>query len=238
MVATHLLGVDVGTQSSKGALVTVDGHVVAHCAVDHAVSRPFPGWAEQDADKVWWNDVARLIRGLLRQCSIDPSEVAAVGVSALGPAMVPVNDEGRPLRPGMLYGIDTRAQAEIERLNRELGWDTPDAPLASRLQAQSVAPKVMWFRDHEPEFWRKTSKILGATSYVVHRLTGAYVVDPGNAEAWTPFYDPARGSWDTAMCERFGVPVGMLRRFARRPMSLAGSPLRLASKPGCGSGRR
>ena len=49
----YLLGVDVGTQSSKGALVTVDGRVVAHHAVEHGVSRPFPGWAEHDADEVW-----------------------------------------------------------------------------------------------------------------------------------------------------------------------------------------
>ena len=101
-MATYLLGVDVGTQSSKGALVTPEGRVVAHLVVGHDVSRPFPGWAEHDADNVWWGDATRLIRGLLRHCHIDPADVAAVGVSALGPAMVPVDGEGRPLRPGMI----------------------------------------------------------------------------------------------------------------------------------------
>jgi xylulokinase len=209
-VSAYLLGVDVGTQSSKGALVTLDGRVVTHHAVEHGVSRPFPGWAEHDADEVWWADVAKIIQALLRQGSVNPANVAAVGVSALAPAMVPVGARGRPLRPGILYGIDTRAHVEIESLNRELGWDTPDASPARRLQAQSVSPKIVWFREHEPELWRNTCKILGATGYIVHRLTGAYVVDPGNAEALAPFYDPATASWDPAMCNRFGVPLSVL----------------------------
>lgn len=209
-MAAYLLGVDVGTQSSKGALVTVDGRVVARCAVEHGVSRPFPGWAEHDADGVWWGDVSTIIQQLLRQGAVRPADVAAVGVSALAPAMAPVDVRGRPLRPGILYGIDTRTHREIAWLNRALGWDAPGTPPARRLQAQSVAPKIVWFREHEPDLWRSTHKILGATGYIVHRLTGAYVADPGNVEAWTPFYDPASGAWDPSMCDRFGVPLRLL----------------------------
>src|SRR5687767_8484045 len=72
-VAAYLLGVDVGTQSSKGALVTFDGRVVAHCAIEHDVSRPFPGWAEHDADAVWWGDVTMAVQSLLRQAAIEPA---------------------------------------------------------------------------------------------------------------------------------------------------------------------
>ena len=206
----YLLGVDVGTQSSKGTLVTVDGRVVAHYAVEHAVSRPSPGWAEHDADAVWWGDVTRIVRALLSWGAVDPADVAAVGVSALAPTLVPVDADGRPVRPGILYGIDTRAQAEIERLNRELGWDAPEVSPARRLQAQSVAPKIVWFRDHEPDRWRRTATVLGATGYVVQRLTGARTIDRDTAEALAPFYDPATAGWDAAMCERFGVPLALL----------------------------
>lgn len=174
------------------------------------MSRPFPGWAEHDADAVWWGDVTTIVQTLLRQSSIDAADVAAIGVSALGPAMVPVDADGRPLRPGALYGIDTRAQLEIERLNRELGWDVPDAPPGRRLRAESLTPKTVWFREHEPEFWRATQKILGATGYVVHRLTGAFVVDRSSTEALASFYDPAASDWDAGMCARYGVAVSLL----------------------------
>ena len=81
MVA-YLLGVDVGTQSSKGVMVTVAGQAVAYHAVEHQVSRPHPGWAEQDADGVWWADVTTIIQVLLRKAAVDPNDVAAIGVSA------------------------------------------------------------------------------------------------------------------------------------------------------------
>src|SRR5688572_18147806 len=121
VVSAYLLGIDVGTQSSKGALLRVDGRVAAYHAVEHGVSRPLPGRAEHDAEAVWWGDVVLITRALLEQAGVDPADVAAVGVSALAPTMVPVDAHGRPLRPGILYGIDTRAHVEIERLNRELG---------------------------------------------------------------------------------------------------------------------
>ena len=209
-MSAYLLGIDVGTQSSKGVLVTLAGRVVAHHTVEHAVSRPFPGWAEHDADGVWWGDVRLVCQALLSQAAVDPAHIVAIGVSALAPCLVPVDARGRPLRPGMLYGIDTRAHAEIERLNRELGWDTPEVPPARRLQAQSVAPKIVWLRDREPERWQRTHKLLGATGYIVHRLTGAYVVDRDNAEALAPLYDPSTERWDQSICERFGVPLQLL----------------------------
>ena len=49
-----LLGIDVGTYSSKGVLVESDGKLVKSAVVEHEMSIPHPGWAEQDADAVWW----------------------------------------------------------------------------------------------------------------------------------------------------------------------------------------
>ena len=210
MVSAYLLGIDVGTQSSKGALLRVDGRVAAYHAVEHGVSRPLPGRAEHDADAVWWGDVVTITRALLDQADVDPADVAAVGVSALAPTMVPVDADGRPLRPGILYGIDTRAQVEIERLNRELGWDGPAVSPARRLQAQSVAPKIVWFRDHEPERWARTAKVLGATGYIVHRLTGSFMIDRHCAGALAPLFDPATAGWDPTQCGRLGVPSSLL----------------------------
>ncbi len=209
-MSTYLLGVDVGTHSTKGALVTQDGELVAQAAVEHGVSRPRPGWAEHDADAVWWGDVSQIITRLLHSVSVQPAEIEAVGVSGLAPAMVPVDSEGRPLRPGILYGIDARATAEIDWFNAELGWNAVGMAPARRMQAQSLPPKIVWFREHQPELWKRTHKILGSTGYVVYRLTGAWVIDAPDAEALAPFYDATTERWNASACTRFGVPVELL----------------------------
>src|SRR5919108_2163376 len=77
-----LLGVDIGTSSSKGVLTTPDGRVVATAVREHAVSRPHPGWAEHDARTVWWDGFAAVTRELLARAD---APVVGVGVSGIGP---------------------------------------------------------------------------------------------------------------------------------------------------------
>jgi len=78
-----LLGLDVGTASSKGVLTTLTGEVVRTHVVPHGVSNPHPGQYEQDADAVWWADVVTLCRELLQGVA---ERVAGVAVSAIGRA--------------------------------------------------------------------------------------------------------------------------------------------------------
>jgi len=53
-----LMGVDIGTSYSKGVVTTLEGTIVARVERAHDVSMPHPGWAEHDADAVWWSTAA------------------------------------------------------------------------------------------------------------------------------------------------------------------------------------
>src|SRR5919106_1418154 len=119
-MASLLLGIDVGTSSSKGVLTHLDGSVVAEARCGHGVSVPRPGWAEQDADAVWWRDVCQVSRELAAQIPRGDL-VAAIAISAIGPALLPLDAAGRPLRPGIMYGVDTRATVEIATLETRHG---------------------------------------------------------------------------------------------------------------------
>ena len=70
-----LLGVDVGTASTKGVLARPDGDVVATAERPHELSLPRPGWAEHDAEGVWWADFVSICRELLDKADYD---IAAV----------------------------------------------------------------------------------------------------------------------------------------------------------------
>src|SRR5215467_7510082 len=78
-----LLGIDVGTFSSKAALVTPAGEVLRTAVVPHGISTPAPGHVEQDADAIWWHDVCALCRRLLDGAPWRGDDVAAVAVSAI-----------------------------------------------------------------------------------------------------------------------------------------------------------
>ena len=195
MEAGLLLGIDIGTSSSKGVLATSDGTVVASAERPHGVSRPGPGRAEHDAIDVWWADAVAIVRELT---SVAGAPIVALCASGIGPCLLPVDDLDRPLRPAILYGIDTRATAEIDELTGRYGAEAILARGGSALTSQAVGPKLLWLRRHEAEVWARTRRIFMASSYLVRRLTGAYVLDHHSASQCDPMYDLGRGTWATS----------------------------------------
>jgi xylulokinase len=194
-VRNLLLGIDIGTYSSKAVVATTSGDVVASAVEEHGVSLPRPGWAEQDAVDIWWADTVRLCRRLLSDGSVAASDIAGVAVSAIGPCLLALDAANRPLRPGILYGIDTRASEEIELLERIIGRGTILERFGMDLTSQAVGPKILWLARHEPAVWARTRRVTTASSFLVFRLTGAHVIDHHTAAHFMPLYDAGRGAW-------------------------------------------
>ena len=187
-----LLGVDIGTSSSKGVLTDPAGRIVARAERPHGLSLPRPGWAEHDAEAVWWSDFVAIARELLA-AALGP--VAAVAVSGIGPCLLPVDEEDRPLRPAILYGIDTRATAEIAELTGRYGAERILERGGSPLTSQAVGPKLLWLRRHEPQIWARTRRFFMASSFIVRRLTGEYVLDHHSASQCDPLYAIDEERW-------------------------------------------
>ncbi len=210
-MAAYLLGIDIGTYESKGVLTTGAGEVVATAAVGHELSIPRPGWAEHDADAVWWHDCVTLCRRLLSESRVDPRQIGGVGVSAIAPCVLPVDADGRPLRPGILYGIDTRATDLIPELEQTLGREAIFRQGASHLSAQAAGPKIAWIRRHEPEVWEHAAMFLTGSGYLVYKLTGQQVIDHYTATGYGPLYDIRQGCWSPEMA----APITPLEKLPR-----------------------
>jgi len=193
------LGIDVGTFESKGVLVDAEGAIVAAAAKPHKMIVPQPGWAEHRPREDWWDDFTFLSHKLLADSGIPASEVRAVGASAIGPCMLPVDEAGEPLMNAVLYGVDIRAAREIEDLTNAIGVDVLLESCGNALTSQSVGPKILWLRRNRPEIFARTHKILTSTSYLVHRLTGAFVMDHHSAAHSSPLYLVDALSWSDAL---------------------------------------
>jgi xylulokinase len=208
---TLTLGIDIGTFESKGVLVTPEGQVVAEARQPHRMQVPRPGWAEHDAEQDWWGDTVTLSRALLAAPGVRAGDVAAVAVSAIGPCMLPVDAAGRPLTNGVLYGVDTRATAEIADLTAAAGAEAILARGGNALTSQSVGPKILWLRRNRPEVFAAATRIHTATSFIVERLTGEAVIDHYTAAGFSPFYDVAGQVWTEALAPGV-IPLDRLPR--------------------------
>ncbi|NGN66900.1 FGGY-family carbohydrate kinase [Streptomyces sp. A7024] len=190
-----LLGIDIGTSSSKGVLTRPDGTLVTQSVREHATSTPRPGWVEHDASSVWWADFLGLARELTAAAAAAGEAVAAVGVSGIGPCLLPVDEAGEPLRPAILYGVDTRAGDQIAAQTARYGESEIMRRCGSTLTSQAIGPKLEWLREQEPSVYGRTRRWYMASSWLAYRLTGAYVLDHHSASQCTPLYDLGANAW-------------------------------------------
>ena len=150
---------------------------------------PPPGWAEHDAEAIWWARVRRVARraagGGARRSR------RGRGVSGIGPCVVPCDADDVPLRPAILYGVDTRAEPRDRRARPSgSGADAilerggsravePGARAEARVARAARARRVRARRGAGT--WR--------ARFVVARLTGEWVLDHHSASQCDPLYD-------------------------------------------------
>jgi xylulokinase len=195
MAKQLLIGIDVGTYGSKGVLCSAEAGVVTEHQMEHGLSVPRPGWAEHDADGVWWHDVCTISRTLIDKAGVTGDDVAAIAVSGLGPDVVSLDGEGNALRPAILYGIDVRSTREIADLNEQFGAGAMAELGGMYLTSQAIGPKILWIRRNEPDIFAEAKHLCSCSTFLVYRLTGEYVLDYHSASLFNPLFDIHNLTW-------------------------------------------
>jgi len=184
------LGLDFGTSSVKGVLIDANQKIVATASAPLKVSRPHPGWSEQNPED-WWKAAGKVVAMLKK---IRPKAVAAVegiGMSGQQHGATLLDKDGKVLRPCILWN-DARAFREC----REIMAREPRAvPLTGNIPlAGYTAPKLVWVKKHEPQIFEKVAKVLLPKDYIRFRMTGTYGSDMSDASG-TYWLDIARRRW-------------------------------------------
>lgn len=197
------IGIDIGTSSSKGVLVCVeDGALLASASIAHTVQRPQQGWVEMDP-RIWWRECIELCHQLSTHAS--DTKVIGVGVSGMGPCVLLADEHDTPVRPAILYGVDTRAVGVADQMTTQLGDDAVRAVGGSLLSSQSGGPKIRWIAENEPQVYRKARRVYMPASWLVRHLTGAYTLDHQSASQMSPLYDIHLNDWHHPWWHQFAV---------------------------------
>ncbi len=203
----YLIGVDIGTSSTKTALWRDDGVLMAEASAPYPLHRPHPTWAEQSALD-WWQAACHTIREVLGRSGVKPADIAGVGVDGLGWSLVAIDGAGEPVFPAMIW-LDRRAEAEAAHLR-----SLPEAEylvnlVANPLDAAYITPKLRWLQIHEPSLYRGAAQFLTSTGFIVHRLCGALTCDTTQAYGFHCF-DIRRERWDAEAARLLGIPLEKL----------------------------
>jgi xylulokinase len=202
-----ILAHDLGTSGNKATLFSLDGKLGANCLYEYPTQYPGQNHVEQNPDD-FWKAVCLSTRQLLEKAGISASDIAAVCFSGQMMGCLLVDDEGKFLRP-MIIWADTRASLQESEMKKKLGMDYVYRTTGHRISASYSAAKLLWVRDNEYDVYRRTYKMVHAKDYIIYKLTGKFVTDYSDASG-TNLFDLTKKTWDKNILETLGISPDLL----------------------------
>ena len=201
MVEKYTLGIDIGTTGVKASVLDVDkGMVVAHSLKEHPLFHPKPGYAEQEGDN-YWKAVVDAVKECLNQGSYG-DKISGVSLSGLVGVMLPIDKNGKPVRPGMIW-MDSRSEEECTDIRNSVGEKRINEINGNRVAPWFVEPKALWMKKHEPENFEKTHKLVSPSGYCTFKMCGEYTMNHGDAQLFYP-YEYQKGTWNKDVADGIG----------------------------------
>lgn len=185
-MAENLLAIDCGTQSVRALLFNPRGELLAKQRVEiEPYYSTAPGLAEQDPN-IFWQALCEACQGLWRQPHISKESIAAVALTTQRSTIVSVDQEGRPLRPAIIW-LDQRRTEGLPPVGGFWGAAFKLAGASETVAYLQAECEANWIYTHQPEVWAKTHKHLLLSGYLTYLLTGRFIDSVGCQVAYIPF---------------------------------------------------
>jgi glycerol kinase len=216
-VSDYIGAIDQGTTSTRFIVFDKAGRIVSLAQREHEQIYPRPGWVEHDPEEIW-RRTREVIFDAMRQTSLKPNDLAAVGIANQRETTIVWNRKtGRPVYNAVVWQ-DTRVDDAVTEFSREGGQDrfrrTTGLPLATYFSAL----KIRWILDNVPGVRKQAEAgdvVFGnVDAFLAWKLTGGsnggvHVTDVTNASR-TQLMNLATLDWDQQILEHFRVPQKML----------------------------
>ncbi|HFE52165.1 MAG TPA: xylulokinase, partial [Bacteroidetes bacterium] len=204
MDGAHYLGVDIGTSGTKALLMDETGRVLATATEEYPLHVPKPNWSEQDPGD-WWRATVVSIRSVLEKSGVSPDSVRGLGLSGQMHGSVFLDASSRVIRPAILWN-DQRTGEECAEITERVGAERLLELVSNPALAGFTAPKILWLRKHEPENYRRVTKVLLPKDYVRFRLTGEFATEVSDASG-TLLFDVRNRRWSEQVLDELEIPA-------------------------------
>ncbi|WP_339173061.1 gluconokinase [Anoxybacillus sp. FSL W8-1294] len=227
-----VIGVDIGTTSTKAVVFGERGRVLASYAVDYPIIQPHPGWAEQDPDELF-AAVIQAVGGVTVRYAIRPEQVKALGFSAAMHSVMAVDKEEKPLTRLIIWA-DNRSVSQAEKLLKKQNGLDIYRRTGTPIHPMSPLVKLLWLKEEQPDVFRNARRFVSVKDYVLYRLYGNYVTDHSLASA-TGLFNLATLDWDEDVLSFLGIGREHLPRLVPATHILQGMKKEWAEKMGLSS---
>lgn len=204
------LGIDVGTSGTKTLAIDPEGRILADALATYPCYVPKPLWSEQDPED-WWQATILSVRMVMEKAKLKPADVKAIGLSGQMHGSVFLDKKDRVIRRAILWN-DQRTAAECQEMEDRVGGREALIKLvANPALTGFTAPKILWLRNHEPENFDKTAKVLLPKDEIRRRMTGEYATEVSDASGML-LLDVAKRTWSAELLKALDLDIGLLAR--------------------------
>lgn len=165
--------IDIGTSSMRGILYDQNAHILMKHQIITRSNYLSNGYVEQDAMS-WQSGLVQLLKSLSQYCQEHHLLPDAISLTAQRSSVIPVSKNGTPLAPAIMWQ-DKRTliyEKTLQNYN-----DFVFSKAGSRINPVFSACKMLWIREHEPELYQKSHKLITIPDYLIWLMTENFVSD-------------------------------------------------------------
>lgn len=229
MKAPYFLGIDVGTQGVRAALIDAEGNLAG------SGEERFPLSArsrEEQSPAQWKEACLRSLKTLFTatKSTIDRKSIIAISVASTSGTVIPLDKNRVPLHNAIMYS-DQRASDAGALCQKTALLYHPDG--YTGFNASSGLSKIVWFTQTFPDKTRKIANWVHAADYLIGMLSGEWgITDFTNA--LKSGYDVRNEQWPAYLFERLplkrtwmpevvpsGTPIGTISSSLAQELGLS-----------------
>jgi gluconokinase len=203
----YMIGVDIGTTSTKAVVFTITGQIVAQHALEYPVISIVPGMAEQAPPQIY-EAVLDAIGGAVREAHAAADDIAFVSFSAAMHSVMAIDAQGALLTNSIIWA-DNRAADWAQRIRADFDGHAIYLRTGTPIHPMSPLCKLMWLRHEQTGIFARAARFAGIKEYVFFRLFGRWLIDHSIASA-TGMFNLRQLAWDEQALKLVGVSPAQL----------------------------
>ncbi|MGN7942211.1 gluconokinase [Virgibacillus sp. 6R] len=178
-MTSYMLGIDIGTTSTKAVLFTEEGKVIANENIGYPLHTPDISTAEQNPDEIF-QAVLQAITSITKKHS--EKKIGFVSFSSAMHSLIAIGQDDKPLTPCITWA-DNRSEAWAHKIKDELNGHQVYKRTGTPIHPMSPLTKITWIENDRREIANKVKKYIGIKEYIFFKFFDQYVVDYSLASA-------------------------------------------------------
>lgn len=179
----YIIGLDIGTSSTKAVAFDLKGKVIAENSNGYPILNPQPAYFEQDPEVIF-QAVVKSIAMLADAEALNAAKGTLKGISFSSAmhSLIAVNEKGNPLTNNLIWA-DNRSREQADRIRNSKEGHDIYMKTGTPIHPMSPLCKLVWLRENKPAIFKNAYKFISIKEYVFFKLFGQYIIDHSIASA-------------------------------------------------------